>query len=637
MQSDETNGTVDSSSAGDRTDAEIARRTAVRRLTAAPPEPCGDCPGADTGNVSRRHFIKRGATISASLMAAGTWLAACGGGSHKAAVTQRAKTVFIDIDGGRVTTPTLWNPFVPGARSDAGLLHMMEPLFILNYQTGKVEPWLGESFEPNKSQDVWTLTLRNGVKWSDGQSFDADDIVFTFTMLKNGPLQLANAAAMHQWLDQIEKVGPRTVRFHLTGPNPRFQLDYFAAKIWAGIPIVPEHIWKDKDPLKFTNYDPANHWPVFTGPWRLTSVSPTAFVYERLDSWWGKQVGFKPLPKPERLTFVANDTEEIRVAQAVGHHLDSVMDVTTGAFESLKARNHDVISWRKNKPYCWPDPCPRYLSFNHMVEPWGDKDMRWAINHAIDRNEVVRIAYEGSTSPARFFFPPYSGLNPYVDMLDKQGLYKKYPLMEYNPKKTAQILESKGYQKRGTYYEKNGKQLTLLIDTSGTFIEISRIAQVVTEQLQRVGINATSRTIVGNAFGTNMQTGSFEAVTDWSACGSVNEPYSTMQLYMSKWALPVGQVANSNFVRWKNDEYSTNVAAMANLPLNDPNIKVHFAKAAEAWFQDLPFIPVTYSKKLYAFDTHYWTGWPTTADDYIEPPTGWQSAHKIIHRLEPRQ
>src|SRR5690606_11697782 len=98
----------------------------------------------------------------------------------------REETVIFEIDGGRVVDPELWNPFVPGNRRDHGFHQaMLEPLFILNYETGEFVPWLGESFTANDSLDVWTLKIRDGVTWSDGEAYNADDVVFTVNMLMN--------------------------------------------------------------------------------------------------------------------------------------------------------------------------------------------------------------------------------------------------------------------------------------------------------------------------------------------------------------------------------------------------------------------------------------------------------------------
>ena len=83
--------------------------------------------------------------------------------------------------------------------------------------------------------------------------------------------------------DTVEKIDDLTIQFNLKEPNPRFQLDHFAVKIWGSVNIVPEHIWNGVDPLTFKNYDPAQGWPVFTGPYTLETVSETEFPVDLVD------------------------------------------------------------------------------------------------------------------------------------------------------------------------------------------------------------------------------------------------------------------------------------------------------------------------------------------------------------------
>ncbi len=181
----------------------------------------------------------------------------------------RAKVVVWDM-ASRVQSPDLWNPIVPGMRDDNGFESaLMEPLFILNYETGEIEPWLGESLVPNDTLDVWTLKIRPDVTWSDGEDFDANNVVFTISLLKDGPAELSNAGPMREWVKSVTRRDKLTVVFTLTKPNPRFQLDYFSVQIYGCVPILPEHIWRGKDPLTFKNYDPQQGWPVFTGPYKL--------------------------------------------------------------------------------------------------------------------------------------------------------------------------------------------------------------------------------------------------------------------------------------------------------------------------------------------------------------------------------
>jgi len=196
----------------------------------------------------------------------------------------RADTVIFDIDETHITEPYNFNNLdnTGGVLLQNGMHQAMyEPLFILNYETGKIEPYLGTAFTSNATLDVWTLKLRDGVMWSDGVPFTADDVVFTIqTLLDDKTATLRNAADMQTWVKAVKKVDDKTVEFDLTNPNPRFQLDYFSVRIWGNFNIVPMHIYKGQDPATFTFYDKDKGWPVGTGPYKLTSAGPTQFVYD---------------------------------------------------------------------------------------------------------------------------------------------------------------------------------------------------------------------------------------------------------------------------------------------------------------------------------------------------------------------
>ena len=558
-----------------------------------------------------------------------------------AEVSERAKTVIFDIDGGRVADPELWNPFVPGSRRDHGFHQVMiEPLFILNYQTGEIEPWLGTEMTSNEAMDVWTLKLREGVEWSDGEAFNADDVVFSVNTLMSN-VELNDGASLQDQVSSVEKIDDLTVQFNLTRPNPFFQLNNWSVRIWGGPSIVPEHIWADKDPLTFTNYDPEQGWPVFTGPYTLESVSPTEFVFVRNDDWWGAKSGWMELPKPEIAIWTWAGPEETRAALMAESQLDSLMDITLGALLALQEANPNVITWFDEMPMAWvPDPCSRTFYFNHTVEPWGDPEMRWAINYAINREQIVEIAYEGTTLPSRHFFPAYPPLDALVDKAIEAGAWDLDQLWTYDPEMTKEIFESKGYvmNESSGYYEKDGEELGMDISTHEAFIEKQRIAQVLVEQFQAVGINAVQRNEAGGTWGENREMGNYEVQMNWEMCASVNEPWGSMDQIAYKWTKPVGERANRNEARWsgeKAETYDALVEEMGTLPLGDPKVEELFLEATRLYFDELPVIPITQAKKIIPFDTTYWTGWPTFEDDYIHPPTWWQHTHVIIHNLEP--
>lgn len=549
----------------------------------------------------------------------------------------REDTVIFDIDQSAIPNPTNFNFMVPGTNRNQGAHQAMwEPLFILNYETGEIQPWVGTSMEANEAQDVWTLHIREGVHWSDGVPFTADDVVFTFQLwLDDEAATLANAAATQQWVESVEKIDDLTVQFNLTAPNPRFQLDYFSVRIWGNTVILPKHIWEGQDPYTFTFYDPEQGWPIGTGPYTLTSASPTEFVWDRDDNWWGAEAGFHDLPEPLRLIWIIAASEEQKALLMSDGQLDSAMNITLGAFEAIQARNPNVIAWYDQVPYAWPDPCPRQLAFNTATSPWDNPDMRRAVSLIIDRNQNIEIAYEGTTIPSRSMFVEYGGMNPYIDAIVAAG-------MGINPDGDVAggqaLIESAGYTLNADgLYELDGNVLSVSIEVPNDTIEYIRSNNELVEQLIAAGINASSQPLTGAAIDDNRRQGNYEAQWNWEQCGSVNEPWVSMDTLSTRWYAPIGERAAFNFWRWNTEgaqAYTDIVDQIGSLPLGDPQIVDLVVEAYQYVWDETPMIPLVQAEKLVPFDTTYWTNWPTAENNYNHPATWWNSTHQIILNLQ---
>jgi len=551
---------------------------------------------------------------------------------------KREETIIFDLDGSAIASPDLFNVFVPGATRNQGLHQSsMEPLFILNYMTGKVEPWLGESMTGNADSTVWTLKLQDAATWNDGKPVVADDVVFTIQMvLKTVELTGPGAADVRKFVKEVKRVDNKTVEFTLTEPNPRFQLDNFSVKLWGSFSIIPKHVWEGKDPLTFKNYEEGKS-PVFSGPYKLTSfnMDGTEFIWDRDDNWWAAKSGFKPMPAPKRLIWTVPGSPEAKVALASANMLDSVMDITKGAWDTLKANNPKMLAWYADAPFAVLDPCPRNFEFNTKLAPWDDVEMRWAVAYAIDRDQIIKIAYEDTTSPNRIPFPMYPPMQRLDKLAEDAGLFEKYDIWTYDPKKSMAAFEKKGYVKKGDYYEKGGVQLSMVIATHEAFTEKQRIADVLVEQFQAVGINASQKKEAGTLWGDNLNNGTFETHMGWQSCGSVNEPWATLDNFNKKWIVPEGEVASKNGWRWSTDVYSKAVDDMSVLPLGDPKVDELFLVAMEEYLRELPNIPITNAKKLIPFDSTYWTNWPTADNDYAPSWTWWQSTFDILVAVKP--
>ena len=549
----------------------------------------------------------------------------------------REDTVIFDIDNqDPLPNPTNFNWLVPGTfRNQGAHQAMWEPLFILNYETGEIQPWLGVSFTPNDANDVWTLVIRDGIKWSDGVPYTADDIVFTFQLLLDDTTATLNEAAnMQQWISEIKKIDDLTVEFDLKAPNPRFQLDYFSVRIWGNNDILPKHVFEGQDPFTFTNYDPEKGWPLGTGPYTLTSASPTEFVWDRDDNWWGAATGWHDLPEPKRLIWRVAGSEENKALLMSDHQLDSSMAITLGAFEAIQARNPNAIAWFDQLPYAWADPCPREISFNTEVPPWDNPDIRKAVSLIIDRNQIVDVAYEGTTTPSKTMFVQYGGMAPFIDAVVNAGMGAS-PTADVAAAQA--LIEGAGYTKNGNgIYEKDGVTLAADVQVNQGSIEYVRVTNVVVEQLRNAGLDATAHPLTETTADNNRRTGDFGIAFNWDNCDSVNEPWKSMNHLNTFFYQPHGTIAAADRGRWNTDgakAYSAIVDQIGVLPLGDPSIPDLVVQAYRYLYDETPFIPLVQAPKLVPFDTTYWTNWPTAENNYNHPATWWNSTEQIILNL----
>lgn len=507
-----------------------------------------------------------------------------------------------------------------------------EMLFYTNYNDGKIIPWLGESWQYNTAFDEVTVKLRSGVKWADGQPFTAKDVVFTLDAVKAAAPTLIMSTQVKEWVKEATATDDQTVKIALAKRGPRWASDFLASGQAARIVWLPEHVFKGQDIKTFEFYDLAKGWPFGTGPYKLIRADENSLIFDRRDSWWAKDAGLaQELPAVERI-IVKPATAEAMPQLYISSDLDVGGAMTKGNFEAARAQNPKLATWADKGPV-WggPDGCVYRVAFNVMRPPFDDPEIRWAINYAINRDQLVNLAYEGATSVAVVPFSSYS-VQKYVESF--KDIITKYNPHVYDPKKTEEILTRKGYKKNasGKWTKADGSvwQLTLMVGTSDPQ------APVITEQLQAAGFDAVWKQI---ASGSNERTvGDFELTRDVT-CGSIDDPWQTLRYFHSKYALPLGQPTPEvrAITRYKNPEFDALIDKMEAMQpsVEDPAYVELARKATEILVRDMPSVYTAEERHVVLFNTTYWTGWPSAANPYVAPYIPWEGFALVIHRLKP--
>jgi len=540
-----------------------------------------------------------------------------------------------------VPAPDIWNPYIPGTFILQGMnQNLMEPLFMLNYETGNVDGWLAESFSHSDDMTQWTVTLRRGTEWSDGVPLTSDDVVFTINMLKQYAPQLNWSGTVKQWVQSVQAVDDRTIQFTLTGPNPRFVVENLAGTTSQAIVPVPRHVWDGQDPVTFKNSASASAGaPIFSGPYIVARFSSTEFDYTRNDNWWGAKTGTFKLPAPVEIRRPWIGDAATRLQMLATNDADFGGPTTPSQLFALQAQNQKLKSYTDVAPNAWIDPCPRMLTVNTTVSPWDKKEMRWALSYAINRQQIVDVVNEGAGATSSFIFPTYTALQPYLDAA-RDTLT---PVGEFNLDKSKQMIEGQGYKLdtgTGKYVSPSGTPLTLNV-LAPPFME--PWARMVVQQLNAAGVDSALRIQEWGAFRDQTGRGQFEAATDWDGCGSTVEPWFGMNRYNKTWVNPVGTAGTeyvdntNNAGRWVNDQYSTLMDQMGSLPLGDPRVMDLYKQAVTIWADEMPDIPLVQTPAYILFNTTYWTNWPTADNNYVQPPAHWEHFLRVLTELKPAQ
>jgi peptide/nickel transport system substrate-binding protein len=284
----------------------------------------------------------------------------------------------------------------PGRASDSESVEVCEQIYdsLLRYDpaTGAIEPGLAESWKVSEDGTVWTFQLRPGVTFHDGNPLTAEAVVFSFERQRDPdhPLHeppgetspFAYWASSYQNIRRVQATGPLTVEI---------EIDSAFAPFAENMTLSPVAI---VSPSAVAGSGAAfSRRPVGTGPYRFREWGGDRIVLERNADYWG------PPPSMQYLVFQAISDPRRRRVALESRAIDVAYQLPPESLPFVAL--HPGLELHEA-----PVSNVAYLAMNTVAPPWDDLRVRRALNHAIDRTPIVKLAYRDQATAATGPLPP---------------------------------------------------------------------------------------------------------------------------------------------------------------------------------------------------------------------------------------
>ncbi len=550
----------------------------------------------------RQLFLRAAATgVGASALAA-----TLGRGAYTAsAQVETAGMVTVSQDQ-RQTWIRNFNFLVPGAGflwpSDNGI---HEPLMIASRirTEDQLIPWLATEYAYSEDNLTLTLTLRDGVLWSDGEAFTAEDVAFTFNLVKDNAA-LGGAGAIRNILNNttsIEATDDLTVVFTFTEVYSPGLFDILAQN------IVPEHVWSTvEDVVTFTNEN-----PVGTGPFtEIPIFDDNYFELRRNPNYWqADKVNIEGLRFP---ILGNNDTAQ---RMLVGGEIDWAGNFVPDIETVYVAEDPD------NHGYWFPSTGDTvHLYLNTTVAPFDNPDVRKAISMALNREDICSFAMYDYTTPA-----DSTGLSGgYPAWKDDQ--YTGAEWVSYDVDAANEMLDAAGLTMDGDVRTYNGEPMEFDLLVVNGWTDWVQSCDIMSDNLAEIGITATVTPLEVTGWQARVQDGDFTMSIGWSSGGVT--PFNFYRGIMSSQTRnDVGTNSAENWHRYANDEADALLDEFA--ATNDADEQQRIASELQrVYSENAPALPLFPGPQWYEYNSTRFEGWPTEEDPYAVPST--YSAERLL-------
>jgi peptide/nickel transport system substrate-binding protein len=500
------------------------------------------------------------------------------------------------------------NPFL-GTSSGASLGYrwmIYEPLTMWNpaEPSAPAKPWLATQTKWAPDYKTVTLTIRDNAAWSDGQKLTADDVAFTYNLLKSNASLNINGIPFGDITASGSDVS-------MTFTKPQFVNQN---KILAQTPIVPKHVWETiKDPSTDVNKN-----PIGSGPYTLKSFTPqTTTLSARTSGYW------QDLPQVKELRYTSyTDNNAQTTALANGESEWSFVFIPNykTVFVDRDPAHHKV----------WAAAVLGIhgLYINTTKKPFDNPVLRRAMGMVVNREDIFNQAeggyfhplitsVTGLPSPAGdpFIAPDYKGKNQVVDVEGAKSL-----------------LTGAGFKLNGTTLtDPSGAPVKLTLTDPSGWSDYQTSLEIMKDNLSKIGIAATVDKANQDAWFKNVEEGNFGATFRWTNGGAT--PYDIYQTIMDGSLLkPIGTASpGGNFGRFNNKEATDALNTYANAA-DDATRSAALNTLQKVFVEQAPMIPVGADNIGAAYSTKNWVGWPDASNPYAAAqPTQPNALDVVLH------
>jgi peptide/nickel transport system substrate-binding protein len=593
----------------------------------------------------------------------------------------RSETVIIHQPEGVIANPSWFNLWVQGGGGVSNGMHQLaaDTLWYIDPNAGIEDPIYNSlatgPAEYNEDFTEMTVHLREGIYWSDGVEFTADDVVFTVQKQMETP-GMGWSGAFSTQVAEVTAPDPYTVHFRLLNPNSRFHA-VFAVR-WNAAWIMPKHVFEDVDDVLGFAFNP----PVSLGAYTLHSFDPngTWYIWEKRDDW--ERTTFREVgePVPHYVIYRNNIPIDNRLIEMRNGNLDMIHDLSPEGTFAIMRQDPDVQGWFPGFPYAHPDPTLPMFIFNHQNEKFQDRRVRWALALMLDAPAMSMASYRGAATLSAISIPPtgthpddyHAPLQQYL--IDFELDTGTRTIRPYDPdvglriadmvrpefgeqvptdpdvirrsfgfgwwrqdlEAAGELLESAGFTRQGNQWiQPNGApfEFTMMIPSSGV---INRLGTIAAQLWTQAGVRVTPE--VAPDSWQRQGAGDYEANVAWSVETYGGHPDLAFFLdsFHSQYIAEPGEIQPArNWMRWSDPRLDAIIEQIRAVDFNDPRALELGHEFVKLHLEEMPNIPVMSYNVFAVQSNRFWTGWPDFDNNYANPVTNWANSKYILTQIRP--